>query len=150
MQTKLITEGWNDPRFTILEQKRIIPFVKSIVAYIVEAKLTPDQISQLFTSVEQGATAAGSNRSGIGKAVDVAKLPVEAVKFIDKKINDLGRAIQNTSPVKNLDQKFEQLKAKIGAKDSKVVQGIQAVSDWAKANPNDPRSTKIKQRLGEQ
>jgi hypothetical protein len=58
MQTKLITEGWNDPRFTILEQKRIIPFVKSIEAYIVEAKLTPDQISQLFTSVEQGATAA--------------------------------------------------------------------------------------------
>ena len=135
MQTKLITEGWNDPRFTILEQKRIIPFVKSIEAYIVEAKLTPDQISQLFTSVEQGATAAGGNRSGIGKAVDVAKLPVEAVKFIDKKINDLGRAIQNTSPVKNLDQKFEQLKAKIGAKDSKVVQGIKAVSDWAIANP---------------
>jgi hypothetical protein len=135
MQTKLITEDWNDPRFTILEQKRIIPFVKSIEAYIVEAKLTPDQISQLFTSVEQGATAAGGNRSGIGKAVDVAKLPVEAVKFIDKKINDLGRAIQNTSPVKNLDQKFEQLKAKIGAKDSKVVQGIKAVSDWAIANP---------------
>jgi hypothetical protein len=135
MQTELITESWNDPRFTILEQKRIIPFVKSIEAYIVEAKLTPDQISQLFTSVEQGATAAGSNRSGIGKAVDVAKLPVEAVKFIDKKINDLGRAIQNTSPVKNLDQKFEQLKAKIGAKDSKVVQGIKAVSDWAIANP---------------
>ena len=135
MQTKLITEGWNDPRFTILEQKRIIPFVKSIEAYIVEAKLTPDQISQLFTSVEQGATAAGGNRSGIGKAVDVAKLPVEAVKFIDKKINDLGRAIQNTSPVKNLDQKFEQLKAKIGVKDSKVVQGIKAVSDWAIANP---------------
>ena len=51
MQTKLITEGWNDPRFTILEQKRIIPFVKSIEAYIVEAKLTPDQINQLFTTV---------------------------------------------------------------------------------------------------
>ena len=131
----LITEGWNDSKLTLLEQKHIIPFVSSIEKYITEAKLTPDQINQLFTSVEQGATAAGGNRSGIGKAVDVAKLPIEAVKFIDGKINELGKALQNSGPVKNIDQKFEQLKAKIGAKDSKVVQGIKAVSDWAKANP---------------
>ena len=58
-KSTLITESWNDPRLTLLETQHIIPFVSSIEKYITEAQLTPDQISQLFTNVEQGATAAG-------------------------------------------------------------------------------------------
>jgi len=34
-----------------------------------------------------------------------------------------------------MDAKFNELKTKIGDKDSKVVQGVKAVSDWAKENP---------------
>lgn len=130
-----LTEGWNDPRLSLLERKYIVPFVASIELYVTEAKLTPDQIQQLFTGAEQGMTAGGKNRTFLGKGVDAAKLPIEAVKFINDQINKLGRALQNSGPVKNIDAKFDQLKAKIGASDSKVVQGIQAVSDWAKANP---------------
>ena len=124
----LITEGWNDPRLSLLETKYIIPFVSSIERYITEAQLTPDQITQLFTNVEQGATAAGGNRTMVGKGKD-------AVSFINKKIDELGAQLKQAGPVQNADAKFKELKAKIGAKDSKVVKAIQSVSDWAIANP---------------
>ena len=131
----LITEGWNNPTWTLFETTVIQPWVSDIEKYIIEAQLSADQINQLFTSVEQGATAAGGNRTAAGKGVDVAKLPVEAVKWINDKINELGKAVQDSGPVKNIDAKFNELKTKIGEKDSKVVQGVKAVSDWAKANP---------------
>ena len=131
----LITEGWNDTRLSLLESQHIIPFVTSVERYITEANLTPDQIQQLFTGAEQGMTAGGKNRTAIGKGADVAKLPVEAVRFIDKKISELGAALKQAGPVKNIDQKFNELKAKIGEKDSKVVNAVKAVSDWAKENP---------------
>ena len=124
----LITEGWNDPRLTLLETTHLIPFITSIENYIVEANLNPKQISQLFTDVEAGATAAGGNRTGIGKGVDAAR-------FINNKMKELGQAVKKSGPVSNADQKFNDLKTKIGAKDSKVVKAVQAVSDWAKENP---------------
>ncbi len=131
----LLSESWNDPRLSLLEKKYINPFVANLERFVVEAKLSPEQISKLFTDVEAGASAAGGNRTGIGKAVDVAKLPVKAVQYIDQQIDKLGRAIQNSGPVKNIDAKFDQLKAKLDQSDSKVAQGIKTVSDWAKANP---------------
>ena len=124
----LITEGWNDPRLTLLETTHLIPFITSIENYIVEANLTPQQINQMFTDVEAGATAAGGNRTGIGKGVDAAK-------FVNNKMKELGQAVKKSGPVSNADQKFNDLKTKIGAKDSKVVKAVQAVSDWAKENP---------------
>lgn len=127
-QRTLITEGWNDPRLTLLETKYIVPFVQDVERYIVEAQLKPNQINQLFTDVEQGATAAGGNRTLVGKGKDAAS-------FINKKIDELGAQLKKAGPVQNADAKFAELKAKIGATDSKVAKGIQAVSDWAKANP---------------
>ena len=125
----------NDPQLTLLEQRVIQPWVASIEQYVFEAELTKDQINQLFTNIEQGATDAGGNRTAIGKAKDIAGLPIEAVKWIDNKINELGGLVQKAGPVKNADAKFEELKQKIGSKDSKVVNAIKAVSDWAKENP---------------
>ena len=128
MKRTLITESWNDPRLTLLETKTIIPFVSSIEKYITEAQLTPDQISQLFTNVEQGATAAGGNRTMVGKGTDAAK-------FINTKMKELGQAVKKSGPVQNADAKFAELKTKIGSKDSKVVSAIENVSNWAKENP---------------
>ena len=42
---------------------------------------------------------------------------------------------KKAGPVQNADAKFKELKAKIGATDSKVAKAIQGVSDWAVANP---------------
>ena len=133
--TKLITEGWNDPRMTLLETKVIRPWVGDIERYVVEANLSQAQVGELFKNIETDSNSAGGNRTGIGKGVDVAKLPIEAVKWINSKITELGKAVQNTGPVQNIDAKFAELKTKIGEKDSKVVKAVKAVSDWAKANP---------------
>ena len=130
-----ITESWNDPQWTLFEHNVVHPWVASVEQYVQEAMLSPDQINQLFKGVEQGAVASGGNRTAIGKGVDVAKLPVEAIKWIDQQINKLGAAVQKAGPVQNLDAKFDELKTKIGEKDSKVVQAVKAVSDWAKENP---------------
>lgn len=124
----LITEQWNDPRWMLIEQKHIVPFVASLEKYITEAQLTPDQIKTLFTSVEKQVTDSGSNRTAIGKGVD-------ATKWIDNKIKQLGASLAKSGPVTNLDQKVEDLKRKISAKDTKTVQIIKSISDWAKANP---------------
>jgi hypothetical protein len=121
-------------------EKELWPLVEQ---YVVEAsaQLTPDQIQDIFKGAESVADASGANKNALGKAASAvgaaAKLPVDMAKAVDKKINELGKAAQNAGPIKNADQKFEQLKKDIMSKnsDSKIVQGIVKVSDWAKANP---------------
>ena len=132
LQKKYITEGWNDPQMLLMEQKIIQPWVSEVEKIVTEANLSADQIKNLFTSIEQGATAAGSNRTAIGKGADAVGNVASA---INKKIDDLGAAIKKAGPVQNMDAKFNELKQKIGDKDSKVVGAVKAVSDWAKANP---------------
>jgi len=132
LHQQYITESWNDPEMLLLEQKVIQPWVADLERMVAEATLTPDQINNLFTSIEQGATDAGGNRTAVGKGTDAVGKFASA---INKKINDLGSAIQKAGPVQNMDAKFNELKQKIGEKDSKVVQGVKAVSDWAKENP---------------
>jgi len=132
IQKRYITEGWNDPDMLLLEQKVIDPFVSNVERIVLEAMLSPDQIKQVFTSVEQGATAAGGNRTAIGKGTDAVKNTAGAIKA---EIDKLGAAIKSAGPVQNMDAKFKELKAKIGEKDSKVVSAVKVVSDWAKANP---------------
>jgi len=132
---KLVTESFGNSDLLLLEQKVIQPWVAEVEQYVFEATLSQDQINNLFTSIEQGATASGGNRTAIGKGVDVAKLPAKALKWIDDQINKLGREIQKAGPVKNADAQFEKLKQEIGSKDTKVVNAVKAVSDWAKENP---------------
>jgi len=99
---------------------------------IKEANLTPDQIQQLFTSVEQGATAAGGNRTMIGQGKDAA----EAIK---KAYDDLVSKVQNSGPVKGADAMYDQAVAKIeaglGGPDNAVNQVIQKYRAFAKAHP---------------
>jgi len=132
LQKRYITEGWNDPDMLLLEQKVIQPWVSDVEKIVTEANLSADQIKNLFTSIEKGATDAGSNRTAIGKGADAVGKVASA---INKKIDDLGAAIQKAGPVQNMDAKFKELKQKIGDKDSKAVSAVTAVSDWAKENP---------------
>lgn len=132
LQKKYITEGWNNPEMLLLEQKVINPFVSNVERIVLEAELTADQIKQVFANVEQGATDAGANRTAIGKGTDAVKNTAVA---INQQIDKLGAAIQKAGPVQNIDAKFNELKTKIGDKDSKVVGAVKAVSDWAKENP---------------
>ena len=121
-------------------EKELWPLVEQYTR-LAEAELTKDQVIDIFNGAEKVAMDSGNNTTIAGKigkgAAAAAKLPVDMAKAVDKKINELGRMAQNAGPIKNADQKFEQLKKDITAKngDSKIVQGIQKVSDWAKENP---------------
>jgi len=112
----------------LTEQMIAERFVKDIEHYVIEANLTADQINDIFTAAETGQTNAGNNRTAIGKGKDAAD-------FINNKMKELTKAVANSGPVQNMDQKFEELKTKITAENPKVAGAIQQVSDWAKANP---------------
>lgn len=139
----ILNEGWQD--LTEAQQvylgrweRELWPLLEEYVR-IFEADLTSSQIQSVFTSAEQ---VAAGQKTGIGKAASAAgaalKLPIDIAKKVDAKINELGRLAQKAGPVKNADAKFEKLKKDIAANnpDSKIVQGVQKVSDWAKENPN--------------
>ena len=138
---KILTESWQE--LTEAQQvhlnrweKELWPMLEQYTR-LAEATLTPDQIKSIFKGAEQSAMAGGNNTSMLGKAGKIAKLPVDMAKKIDQKINQLGKMAQDAGPVQNADAKFEKLKADIKSKnsDSKVVKGIEAVSNWAKENP---------------
>lgn len=121
-------------------EKELWPLLEEYVR-VCEEELTSDQIEQLFTNIETTAAERGDNRTGIGKTVDAGsaglKISADVAKKVNDKLNELGRMAQEAGPIKNADQKFEQLKKDIKEKnsDSKVIQGIEKVSDWAKENP---------------
>ena len=98
---------------------------------IVEANLTPEQIAQLFGEVEKAATAAGDNRTAIGKGVDTASA-------VNKAWEDLKTKAQNSAPIKNIDALYDQaadkLKQATGG-DQGVMQYVQKYRDFAKAHP---------------
>ena len=111
-----------------LEQRRIVEGIYNEFVPLIEASLTADQINQIFSTVEKSATAAGGNRTMLGKAVDV---PGQ----VNDVINKVGKYLQDTTPVKFMDQKFEDLKAKVGAKFPKLDTQLTGLGTWMKENP---------------
>jgi hypothetical protein len=110
------------------EQQMIVEGIYNDLLPLVEASLAPQQIQQLFGEIEKAATAGGDNRTGLGLGVDVAKEANNA-------INKFGTWLQNTTPVKAFDQKFEQLKDKVSQKFPKLAQQLSSMGEWAKENP---------------
>ena len=98
---------------------------------IVEAQLTPQQISNLFQQIEQGATAAGGNRTSLGKGKDVADAVAKAYKDLKAKVID-------SAPMQNIDAAYDQaadkLKKATGG-DAGTMQYVQKYRDFAKKHP---------------
>jgi hypothetical protein len=141
----ILNEGWQDLTesqrvYVGRWEKELWPLLEEYTR-IAEATLTADQIGAIFKGAEAQANASGDNRNALGKAGAaagaVAKLPVDIAKKVDAKVMELGKLAKNAGPVKNADAKFAQLKKDITANnsDSKIVQGVQKISDWAKENP---------------
>lgn len=112
-------------------EKHSVMLWESAGLAIKEAALTADQIQQLFTSIEQGATAGGSNRTLLGKGKDVAG----AVKTA---YDDLVSKVQNSGPIKNIDAKYDQaaekLKQATGG-DQGVMKYVEKYRKFAKERP---------------
>lgn len=110
------------------DQKRIVEGIYNELRPLIEASLTADQIKQVFGAVEKSAVASGDSRTAIGAGVDVAKKANEI-------INNVGKWLQDTAPVKMADQKFEQLKSKVGAKFPELDKQLTGLGTWMKENP---------------
>jgi len=138
-----------DTRKYLREWDEVVELIETN-KYLFEAELTSQQINTLFTSAEEYAINSGEFQTGLGKAGNAAasagaavagtvKVGADIVRQVNKKINELGRMIQDTTPVKNIDAAFEKAKKdmydKLGGKDSKVNQIVLKLSDAAKAHP---------------
>jgi hypothetical protein len=112
------------------DQRRIVEGIYNEFVPLIEATLTADQIKQVFGELEKQSVAGGANRTVAGAGVDVAKKANEV-------INNVGKWLQNTTPVKMADEKFEKLKNDINKKfpDSKLLDEISNLGSWMKENP---------------
>lgn len=110
------------------KQREIVEGIHRELTPLIEASLSADQIKNIFGAVEKSATDTGSNRTMLGKGVDVAK---QANQYLDK----IGKYLQDTKPVAMFDQKFEQLKAKVAAKFPELDKKLTGMGTWAKENP---------------
>jgi hypothetical protein len=110
------------------QQRYIVEGIYRQLEPLIEASLTADQIKGLFGEIEKQSVAGGKSRTLVGGATDV-------VKKANEIINDTGKWLQNTAPVKNFDQKFEDLKSKASEKFPDISNKLSSLGDWAKENP---------------
>ena len=82
--------------------------------------LTPAQIEQLFAAAEETMTSTGNNKTFLGKVG-------AGVGAVVDKVKGLGRLLQDTTLVRNMDQHFDDAKAKIAAKMGKSEGGAQVL-----------------------
>jgi len=98
-----------------------------------EAALSPQQIQGLFAEIEKTATAAGSNRTGIGQAKD------KIDQVVMKPYNDLKAKIYNSGPMQGFAQKYdaaaEKLKQSAGGDEGRVMQVVKKYRQFAEKHP---------------
>jgi len=118
-----------------IQNQKLIENFEHAGKLITEAKLTADQINQIFAGVEKNMTAAGGNRTAIGKGVDTAK---GAAGAVGKAYSGLIDKFSNTSVMKGFDAAYdkaaEQLKQATGG-DQGAMQYVQKYRDFAKKHP---------------
>jgi hypothetical protein len=110
------------------EQRIIVEGIYNEFVPLIEATLTADQIKNIFKGVEQAAIAGGDNRT-------LAGLGVDGAKKVNDTINSIGKWLQDTTPVKAFDAKFEQLKDKVAQKFPGLADQAAGLGEWVKANP---------------
>lgn len=112
-------------------QKIIVENVVKHFSILIEASIDPSQIKTVFAQVEKRSSESGKNRTILGKSKDF-------VSLVNTTINNVGKWLQDTTPVKSFDQKFENLKQSVQQKfgdDSKVISGVKTLSELAKKHP---------------
>lgn len=94
-----------------------------------EVALQPDQIQQLFKSIETGA--GRSTLGKVGVTLGAAKDKISDVWF-----NKFGGMLQNSQPVKDFDARWEGIKQSIASKNPELASKLAKYGEMAKAHPN--------------
>jgi hypothetical protein len=124
----------NSPRLSVFEgigkgDLYFRTWEKEIHPTLCEVALQPDQIQQLFKSIETGA-----GRSMLGKAGDAVGAAKD--KISDIWFNKFGGMLQSSGPVQAFDQKFEEIKSSIAKKNPELAAKLAKYGEFAKNNPN--------------
>ena len=126
-----VAEGYHNSKTIITEALIVQKLWEDAGHKLMEAQLTADQINQIFQQVEQGATAAGNNRTMLGRGKDAASA-------VNKAWEDLKTKVQNSGPIKGVDAMYdnaaEKLKQATGG-DQGVMKYVQKYRDFAKKHP---------------
>ena len=85
----ILTESWNglnenQQMFLGKAEQELWPLLEQLTK-VFEAELTQDQITAIFKSAEANAMASGKHKSALGKAGQIAKLPVDLMKKVKAK-----------------------------------------------------------------
>ena len=138
-----------DTRQYLNEWDQVVHLIESN-RKLFEQDLTAQQINTLFQNAEKYAIGRGDMKTGLGKtasgaqaagsaALGQVKLAANLIKQVNDKVNQLGKVIQNTTPVQNIDAAFDKAKrdlhTTLGGKDAKVVKMINSLSSYAKGHP---------------
>jgi LysM repeat protein len=118
----------------MLTEAKILNEWSTVGKRLVEYKLTPQQIEQIFANAEKGQTGMGGNRTMLGQGKD-------AVAAVNTAWEDLKTQMQNSAPVKGFDQKVNAALNKIGVGSAdpefqnNVSGWVQKYRDFAKQHP---------------
>lgn len=119
--------------FDLEQDSYNLHWMREIHPTLMEVALSPEQVKQLFKSIETTASEQGSNRTLAGKAVDTAGEISKKVK--DLWFNKLGGALSQSGPVKAFDAKYEEIKAKVAAENPKLAEALGKYKQFADNNP---------------
>jgi len=126
-----VSEGHNNSKTIITEALIAQKLWENAGRKLMEAQLTADQITQIFQQIQQGATAAGGNRTLIGQGKDAAGA-------VSTAWTDLKDKIYNSKPMSGFaaqyDKAAEKLKQATGG-DAGAMKYVQKYRDFATKNP---------------
>jgi hypothetical protein len=126
-----VAEGHNNSKTIITEALIAQKLWENAGRKLMEAQLTADQITQIFQQIQQDATAAGGNRTLIGKGKDAAGA-------VSAAWTNLKDKIYNSKPMTGFaaqyDKAAEKLKQATGG-DAGAMKYIQKYRDFATKHP---------------
>jgi len=108
--SKPISEGNRNNQLRLMEET-IFRNGYAFARLLVEKNLTKDQVLQLFKDVEQGATAAGGNRTGLGKAKDAT---TQAIGSVQKMLSGAKKWVKERPTYQAVDTEYNRAMTALG------------------------------------
>ena len=131
--TRIFTEGRHKK---LLKEDATYRQFHNLSRMIVERAMSEKEILDLFAAVEQGANAAGGNRTALGRGKDAVAGAYNSVKDA---IGGIMNSIQMSTPVAGVDAAYndatDALGKALGGKDSKIMNSIMKYRLLAKEYP---------------
>jgi LysM repeat protein len=108
--SKPISEGNRNDQLRLMEETTFRNGY-AFARLLVEKNLTKDQVLQLFKDVEQEATAAGGNRTGLGKAKDAT---TQAIGSVQKMLSGARKWVKERPTYQAVDAEYNRAMTALG------------------------------------